>query len=195
MKLWMTQGGRTAFRPSWLKMIAIWKHTHTHRVVHRSFNNFTLTHHLASSKGEHLLVDIYWPHMNSFSAASPISLHFISLTHNSPNTTSSAAFIFSQHFLLSSLQFHLLLLVGKLLQLQVQQKGRTFDQHRWQSLYWIQTCIMGTTRGTALGTNYRSSSSQLYFPQFGSVQLQWPKHQGFTHIIRKLLSESSSSYC
>lgn len=193
MKLWMTQGGRTAFRPSWLKMIAIWKHAHT--VVHESFNDFMLTHHLTSSEGEHLLMDIYWPHVNSCSVASPISLRFISLMQNSPNTTASAAFIFNQHFLLSSLQFHLLLLVGKLLQLHVLQKGRTSDQHRWQSLYWIQACTMRTTEGIALCTNYTSSSPQLYFPWFGWVQSQWTKHQGFTHIIRDLFSDFSSSYC
>lgn len=99
MKLWMTQGGRTALRPSWLKMIAIWKHTHM--VVHNSGNNFMLTHTWQATRGN-----------ISFSASCSISFYFILLTHSSANTTGSEAFIFNQHFLRSSLQLHLLPLLG-----------------------------------------------------------------------------------
>lgn len=84
-----------------------------------------------------------------------VSFHWHTILQTLSNT---APFIFNQHFLLSSLQFHFLLLVGKLLELQVQQKGKTFAQYRQLSLYWIQAFIVRTTEGTALCTNYESPS-------------------------------------
>lgn len=160
---WRKGGGQLSGPPGWR-----WSPSgNTHTVMQRSFDNFMLTHNLTSSEGQHLLVDTQWPCVNSFSVAGPISLHFISLTHNSSNTPGRAAFIFNQEFFPSSLQIHLLLLVGKLLQLQVQQKGKIFDLHRWQSLHWIQMYTMRTTKGTVLSTNYKSSSPQLCFLWFG----------------------------
>lgn len=115
MKLWMTQGGRTAFRPSWLKMIAIWKHTHTQLCTSLWINS----HIPPSSEGEHLPLDIYWPRVNPFSAARTISLHFMSLTGNSRGTTGPVAFTFNDIFFSALWDFIYPLLVRMLLHLQV----------------------------------------------------------------------------